>query len=174
MSRRSRQKGVALVESALTVSLFLLMIFAVIEFALLMFTWSKGAEAARLISRAAIVSDPIVSLTGGSGLDCEGGGGNTTIEASCTGKAECDEFEAIIQAFLPGSSKSNIQVTYSCSGVGYDDRPVEMLIPEVKVKILNYQYEMIVPSLTGLPVSWTLPPMTSGRTGEDLETIPSS
>lgn len=164
----SYQRGVALVENALTMAVFLMVVMAIIEFSLLMYVWSRGAEAARSASRFAIVSDAILNL---DDLDCEEGGETTEISSSCDGNSACDDLMERVNAFLPQAAPENVEVSYRCSGAGFDGRPVDLLIPEVMVEINNVAYQLIIPSLLGLPRDWVLPSMTSTRTGEDMETV---
>lgn len=167
MAARSRQRGTALVENALTMVVFLMMVMAIIEFSLLMYVWTRGVEAAREVSRLAIVSTPAANL---GNLDCEGGT-VTELTANCSGNAQCDSLVARAVAFLPQVEADNVTITYRCSGAGFDGRPESMLIPEVVVEITGLNYDLIIPSLIGFPRTWDLPSMTSTRTGEDMETV---
>ncbi len=47
-----RQRGAAVVETAVTASLFLLLLFALVEFGRYMLTWNAASEATRLAARA--------------------------------------------------------------------------------------------------------------------------
>lgn len=170
MRLRRHQTGTALVENAMTMAVFLMMVMAIIEFSILMYVWTRGAEAARYASRYAIVSDPVMNL---STLDCDGGT-VTEITTTCDGVAACNDLMERINAFMPQAEPENIEVTYRCSDAGFAGRPVELMIPEVSVKVINMVYRMVIPGLIGMPGEWPLPPMTSTRTGEDLETVSSS
>jgi len=48
----AHQRGAAVVETAVTASLFLLLLFAVVEFGRYMLTWNAASEATRLAARA--------------------------------------------------------------------------------------------------------------------------
>jgi uncharacterized membrane protein len=48
----ARQRGAAVVETAVTAALFLLLLFAVVEFGRYMLTWNAASEATRLAARA--------------------------------------------------------------------------------------------------------------------------
>lgn len=167
---KSRQAGATLVETAVTMSLFLLMVFAILEFSFLMYSWTRGIEATRTAARLAIVSTPVGSVDLGGTLECDDPSGVQEVTVNCSGGA-CPELIARMQNYLPLLEDGQVNVTYSCSPVGFDGRPVSMLIPEVKVEIQNYVHEMVIPGLIGLPKNWPLPPMTATRTGEDLETV---
>lgn len=164
---RKAQRGAAMVETAITISVFLLLMFAVIEFALAMFTWTRGVEATRAALRLAIVANPLTDMCA-LASQCADNPGAESVE-SCS-DVTCGAIFDRAQAMLPQLQSSQLSVRYACSDVGFGDRPEELFIPEVTVEISGFQYEMIVPSLIGLPQRWTLPAMTTTRTGEDLHT----
>ena len=56
-NRQRLQSGAAIVEFALTISFFCLIVFAIIEFSRAMFVWNTAAEATRLASRLSAVCD---------------------------------------------------------------------------------------------------------------------
>lgn len=165
-----RQKGVAIVEHALTVAVFLMIVMAIIEFSLMIFFWARAAEASREAVRTAIVSDPVLDI---SAMDCPNGT-VTELQTGCFNSAPCNRIVDRVARFIPDIAASNIEITYRCSNAGFSERPRELLIPEVTVKLTNLQYRLIVPGLLGLPEVWALPEMTSTRTGEDMETVPAS
>ncbi len=167
MKNLRSQRGMAIVEHTLTIVVFLLVVMAIMEFSLLMFYWARAAEASRYAGRLAIVSDPIVSV---DSLDCPDGT-ITTINADCGSSSACEDILNQIHSFIPNIEAENIQISYSCSGAGFESRPEELLIPQVTVKLTDLQYRLVVPGLLGLPAVWRLPTMTSTRTGEDMETV---
>ena len=57
----TQQRGAVMVEMALTLGIFMVILLALFEFSLLMFTWSRAVEATRLGSRLAVVSTPVTS-----------------------------------------------------------------------------------------------------------------
>jgi TadE-like protein len=58
VSRRLRgQRGVFVIEFALVATLFFMLLFGVIEFGRLLWTWNAAAEATRLGARMAVVCD---------------------------------------------------------------------------------------------------------------------
>lgn len=161
------QRGAALVESAITLSVFLLVIIGIIEFSLLMFTWARGAEAARSAVRTAIVSAPLLDL---SSLTCLGGGA-TELATNCDGVAACDPVYDNAQSFLPSLARDQLVISYRCSTTGQPGRPEDIFIPEVTAELVGVNYRMILPRFIGLDGDWSLPAMTSTRTGESLQTI---
>ncbi len=167
MRRKSSQQGVALIESAFTLSIFLIVVIAIIEVSMLMFAWARGAEAARVANRMAVVRAPLIDL---SALNCNGGSASE-LSTTCSGVDQCDEIYETAAGFLPQLTKSQLVVSYRCSTAGFSGRPVELFIPEVTVQLVDVPYRMVLPGIVGLPRDWILPDMVSTRTGEALETI---
>ncbi|MBL4820617.1 MAG: pilus assembly protein, partial [Gammaproteobacteria bacterium] len=62
---RSKQKGAALVEFAVTVSLFLIVVFGIMEFSILIMNVSRANELTRESSRIAIIGSPVCDIWGG-------------------------------------------------------------------------------------------------------------
>ena len=75
------QSGATMVEFALTVSLFLLLVLAIMEFVMLLFDMSRANEMTRQLSRLAITASPVCDIWG-TGTGC-GGSGATSL--SCPG-----------------------------------------------------------------------------------------
>lgn len=161
VSRRC-QHGVALVETAITLALFLMLVFAILEFSMAYFAWARTNEAARDGLRQAIVSNPVANI---SGVSCPG----WETEVACTG-ADCATLLAAVQRVAPFVSGEQVFVGYACGDAGNPARTGELMIPEVTVEIRNVQYEFIVPVLLGVDTPMTLPPARAARTGEDLFT----
>lgn len=162
---RASQAGAAMVEMALTISVFLMLVFGTIEFSLAYFTWARINDAAREATRYAIVNDALVDL---ETLSCPGG----SLTATCTGApgnaspAECAGLMAAVHRLAPFVTRA--EISYACSDAGFPDRP--MPIPEVTVAIPDVTYEFVVPSLLGVGTTITLPTARNTRTGEDLYT----
>lgn len=152
-----------MVEMAITLALFLALVFAIIEFSLAYYTWARTNEAARDAARYAIVNTPVADI---SGLSCPGG---AEVTATCTTEV-CAPLLDVARRVAPFVEGANIHVSYACSGTGNPDRPAELLIPEVVVEIRDTQYDFIVPVLLGVPASITLPTARAVRTGEDMFT----
>lgn len=78
--RGNRQQGAAMVEMAIVITLFLVLVFGIIEFALVIFHVSLLDEATRAGARYAIVNDPACDIYGKyknepgfNSYDCSGG-----------------------------------------------------------------------------------------------------
>lgn len=162
LANRKLQLGAAMVEMALTISLFLLLVFGIIEFALAYFAWARTNEAVREVVREAMVSDPVVDITT---LACPG----DSVTVTCS-DAACAPLLAIAQRSAPFVPGGKLQVTYACSPAGNPDRPVEMRILEVTAVISDLEYDFVVPSIIGMDATMRLPTATASRTGEDLYT----
>ncbi|WP_250832565.1 TadE/TadG family type IV pilus assembly protein [Marinobacter sediminum] len=157
-----KQRGAAMVEMAITIAIFMMLLFAIIEMAILLHTWSKASEATRAASRYAIVSTPVTDL---SGLSCPGG----EVSVTC-GDASCGTLLETVQGYLPWVDGANVRVTYRCSSTGFSGRPEELAIRQVEVALENVTYELAVPNLIGVEGELTLPDFRSTRTTEDLHT----
>lgn len=160
--RRRPQGGAALVEMAITLSLFLLLVFGIIEFALAYNAWARINEAARDGVRHAIVSEPVTDI---SGLACPGG----SVEVTCSAST-CESLLAVTGRVASFLRPDQVHVRYACGNAGNPARSQEQMIPEVTVEIRDVSYAFIVPSLLGLGTAITLPDARATRTGEDLFT----
>lgn len=160
---RRGQQGAAMVEMAITLPLFLMLVLGTIEFSLAYHQWVRINEAARAGVRYAITNTPPVDLQGE--LACPGGSVDVTCDAaSCV---DLLEVTGRVAAFL---RPDQVHLRYACGNVGNPARPVEMKIPEVTVEIRDVEYTFVVPSLLGLGTSLKLPTARATRTGEDLYT----
>ena len=186
---RSTQRGAAMVEMAITISLFLALVFAILEFSIAIFQWSRVVEATRAGARYAIVNEPACDIYGtGLGaacpdpLDCDDPLNSTrtvSVTGNCTlasplsiADAGCSIVEQMrqIQPLIAQSAGATVDISYSCSDAGF----VDLLdkIPVVSVAIAGVQYEFIVPTVIGIDdASITMPAFETTRTGEDLGTV---
>lgn len=160
--KRRQQAGAALVEMAITLLLFLLLVFGIIEISLALFTWVRATEGAREGARFAIVHAPVASL---GGLSCPGG---SPVVQTCS--SGCTDLMTTVQRAAPFVTGSQVQVSYACSDAGDPGRPPSLPIPEVTVEISGLSYPFAVPALFGLGPSLPLPSVRTTRTGEDLFT----
>ncbi|MDX1823117.1 MAG: TadE/TadG family type IV pilus assembly protein [Thiohalomonadales bacterium] len=158
-SSRKRQRGATMVEMAITLPLFLLLVFAIIEFALIIFTWSRAVEATREGARYAIVNDPVTDI---SSLDCSA---VTSVSTTCD-KGNCTALMKRMNNLYSDLDAANVTVNYGCSSTGFpgDPHPVR----EVSVSISGQEYGLIVPGILGLDSTLTLPGFTTTRVSEDL------
>lgn len=163
LATRRKQRGAAMVEMAITISLFMMLVFGIIEFSLAYFQWTRINEAARDGARYAIVNNPVADI---SGLSCPGG---VPVEIDC-GATDCAPLMAVVQRVGTFVVPANVHVRYACSNAGNPARPAEMMIPEVTVEIRDVGYDFVVPSLLGVGATMDLPTARASRTGEDLYT----
>lgn len=162
---RRKQTGAAMVEMAIVLSLFLLLVFGIMEFAMAYFTWHRAAEGAREGLRYAIVSGPVTS-DGDLGLVCPGA---AVVVPDCT-DSTCLPLLDEIKKVAPFVQGSQVIVTYACTNTGSPERPEALRIPEVTVQITDLIYTFAVPGIIGLGTTMNLPNVTVSRTGEDLFT----
>jgi hypothetical protein len=176
------QRGAAVVEFSLTLSLFVLIVFAIIEFATLMMNVARANEVTRELTRIAIVNDPVCDIYGGgcagtaSSLICPGGPPVqlTLAEAgaSCTTGTDSTGCRMLsrAQAFIPEISAAQIQLTYACSSTGAAERP--QVIPLITVGLINVRQGLMVADLLGLNErEVAIPSFETSRTGEAMFTI---
>lgn len=175
---RRRQGGTSLVEFALTLSLFLLIVIGIIEFSVLVMNLSRANETTRELSRIAIVSDPLCDIYGGgcpgpaSSLVCPGTNAvRVTLDQvgmNCSSRPNstaCRMFN-VANAFLPGIQPEQIEVSYACSNTGAPERP--LAIPLVTVALRNMTHTFMLPGLVGIDAQVAFPDFETSRTGEDL------
>jgi hypothetical protein len=177
-----------MVEFAITVLLFLLLTFGLMEFVLLIFDLSRANEMTRQLSRLAITADPVCDIwdagcsgSGAAGLSCPPGSlpGDSAVivnlsevdtsapnqnAAAPTGYRMLER----AQDFLPAVQASQIQVSYACSTTGSLDRPRP--IPLVTVGLQNFTRPFVIGSFLGLEAEFTFPAFEVTRIGEDLYT----
>jgi len=156
-----RQAGAVMVEMALTLPIFILLVFAIIELALVIFNFTRAVEATRAGARYAIVNDAVTDL---STLDCSS---LTEVVVTCD-TASCDDLMGKMTALYSDLDPGNVEVRYGCSSTGFSGNPNPLR--EVSVSIKGHEYELILPGLIGFDPTITLPPFTSTRVSEDLHT----
>lgn len=159
--KRRQQGGAVMVEMALTLPLFILLIFAIIELALVVFHFTRAVEATRAGARYAIVNDPVTDI---STLDCTT---VTELTANC-GSASCAGLMGKMTPIYKNLAAANVQVRYGCSSTGFASNPNP--IREVSVSISGQDYTLILPGLIGFDPKITLPSFTSTRISEDMYT----
>ncbi len=181
---RRSQSGAVLVEFAITVTLFLLLVLGIMEFVLLLFDMSRANEMTRQISRLAITADPVCDIwgsgCGGSGagtLVCPGGApvivalsDVNTSAPTTVGDPGPTGYRMLqrAQLFLPTVQASQIEVSYSCSDSGNPLRPRP--IPLVTVQLQNYTRPFVLGGFLGLSTGFNFPAFEVTRLGEDLYT----
>ncbi|MGJ3256503.1 MAG: TadE/TadG family type IV pilus assembly protein [Alcanivorax sp.] len=158
---RKRERGSTMVEMAITLPLFLLLIFAIIELALVIFTWTRAVDATRAGARYAIVNDAVTDI---SSLDCSA---VTDVTVTCD-SANCADLMNEMNSLYQDLQAANVTVRYSCSSTGFSGNPRP--VREVSVSIVGQEYELVLPGVIGLDPTLTLPDFTSTRVSEDLNT----
>ena len=158
---RKRERGSTMVEMAITLPLFLLLVFAIIELALVIFTWTRAVDATRAGARYAIVNDAVTDI---SSLDCSA---VTNMTVTCD-SANCTDLMAEMNSLYQDLEAANVTVRYGCSSTGFSGNPRP--VREVSVSIVGQEYELVLPGVIGLDPNLTLPDFTSTRVSEDLNT----
>jgi len=158
---RKRERGSTMVEMAITLPLFLLLIFAIIELALVIFTWTRAVDSTRAGARYAIVNDAVTDI---SSLDCSA---VTNVTVSCD-SANCADLMNEMNSLYQDLEAANVTVRYGCSSTGFSGNPRP--VREVSVSIVGQEYELVLPGVIGLDPNLTLPDFTSTRVSEDLNT----
>lgn len=175
------QAGATMVEFAITVSLFLLLVLGLMEFTLLVLDISRANEVTRQLSRTAIVSDPVCDIFDGScpgavsGLACpDGDPVVVSLDQFNTNNCRADATDTpcrmlnAAQALLPTVQASQVEITYACSGTGFADRP--RAIPLVTVALRGLERPFLFAGFLGLDRGIEIPGFAITRTGEDLYT----
>jgi Flp pilus assembly protein TadG len=128
-SRRKRQAGTALVETALSLTLFTYIVFSLVDFGYVMFMFQTLASRAETAARYGSLNP-----TDTTGMQ------NLVLYSSTTGSG----------AGMFGLTSSNVVATRSGSGTTAD---------RVTVKVTNFHYPMISPGMsgTGRDISVTMP-----------------
>lgn len=175
----TRQGGSSLIEMAITLMVFVIIVLGIAEFGLLMMNISRTSEVTRELGRIAIVRAPVCDLSGGcpgaaAALACPGGAavsltlGDLALNCGANPNATgCLMLDAA-QRFDADILADQIRVTYACSTAGADDRPEP--IPLVSVAVEGLTKNLLFPELFGLEDFITVPPFETTRTGEDLYT----
>ena len=130
---RKRERGSTMVEMAITLPLFLLLIFAIIELALVIFTWTRAVDATRAGARYAIVNDAVTDI---SSLDCSA---VTNMTVTCD-SANCTDLMAEMNSLYQDLEAANVTVRYGCSSTGFSGNPRP--VREVSVSIVGQEYEL--------------------------------
>jgi hypothetical protein len=179
---KRKQQGAAMIEYALTVSLFLLLVLGIMEFTLLMMDMGRANEMTRQLSRIAITADPVCDIFDPG--DCPGavdelvcpGGSPIVVTLDDVDTTGCDFVSGptgcrmmdLAETFLPGVAESQIQVTYSCSVMGFVGRPTP--VPLVTVSLQNFTRPFLFAGFLGISSGITFPTFDVTRAGEDLYT----
>ncbi len=183
---KCHQTGAALVEFTLTFMIFTTLVFAIIEFSMATFNWSRVVQATHAGARYAITADPACDIFDYRDEtfipDCDEGG---VLNILCT---PGDEVYRTIDSCAEGSTDSgckiveqmrlyspyilsggsSVTVSYTCTNTGDQDLPRRT--PLVKVGVDNVPYQFMMPGLFNIDASITMPSFETTRVGEDLHT----
>ena len=160
-----RQRGAAMVEFALGVTLFLLLVFGGFEFSRMLLEWGRTVEATRAGVRLAVVTTPPSGCDLGS-LECPGG------SVVCSPDADSPLLAAMQrrQPLIVGAE--NVRLTYACSTTGAAERPTPVRL--VRVEVEGLEFEPVVPGLLGIPAAIAIPAFPSTQIGESMRDLEAS
>ena len=188
-------EGSAIIELALSIALFLLLFFGLIDFTRLGFTYVMGEKATERAVRLAIVNPgicegmPRYNAVGYNeeadyGEDCNSAGGTCENVGSftCTGSDDNDTAASIfaqVRPLLPtGATAENLEFTYSYDNdLGFLGGP---FTPVVSVRIVDLTYNFITPlgvmagvadgsgQDTGFAASFIFPGLSASLAAENI------
>ena len=162
--RLHRQKGAALVEMAIVLILFLMIIFAVLEFSIAMLRSAQLTEATRYGLRYAIVNDPLTELSA-----CPDMGTTGDIDVKECGTEGCEDMitgMANIAPMINIQDDIDVTVKYTCPASSVEHNGLYL----VTVTVSGAKYYPAVPGILGLGVAIDLQTFKSTRLSEDLHT----
>ncbi|MGM0633441.1 MAG: TadE/TadG family type IV pilus assembly protein [Pseudomonadota bacterium] len=135
-----------MVEFAITLALFMVVLLAIFEFVLMIMAFSRANEATRDIARSAILRVPttIVALPGDGSIDGD------------------DYYEALASRQLRPEWVDNIQISYEA----LPDSPGTYT---VTVGLEGAEYPLFAPTLLGLSPTIGVPSFTTSRLSENLD-----
>lgn len=173
---RRAARGAALVEMAIVVSLFFVLVFGIIEFARVLFSWGVAVEATRAGARYAIVNTRVGALPA-----CPGASVTYTVDFDdCTcpppgdgpESPECGVVETMCLArYALRTENAQVHVTYRCSDAGFSGAPSALRPYEVQVETAGFEHHFsALWGLLGFGEYWEVPPFATTRLTEDLET----
>ena len=153
-----------MIEMAIVLILFLMIIFGVLEFSLAIARSAALAESTRDGLRYAIVNDPLTALS-----EC-------TTPGTVAGDIDCDSGScpdliagmAEIAPVINIQDDINVKVTYTCPVSDYVGSRNELYL--VTVTVSGAKHYLTVPGILGLAVAMDLQTFKSTRLSEDLHT----
>lgn len=154
-TKKSRQRGSTLVEFAIGATVFLTVMFGIIEFGRALWTHNALADAARRAARYA-VNQPASSPAGVKTTGTNVGPSLVAIRNVAVYGDPAGGSQPMVNNLTP----SNIDVKYTDFGVGSGT---------LAVTITNYQFQFVVP-VFGTTI--TMPDYNTTLTGESAGTIP--
>ncbi|HKR58777.1 MAG TPA: TadE family protein [Pyrinomonadaceae bacterium] len=154
-NKKSREAGSTLVEFAIGASVFLLVMFAIIEFGRALWVHNALADAARRAARYAVnqpASNPAGTATTGTNV----GPSIAAIRNVGVYGNPAGSGAVMVNNLTP----TNLDVEYSNFGVGQGS---------VSVTVTGYQHQFVLPIIG---TSVTMGPYTTTLTGESAGTVP--
>ncbi len=167
-TQRKKCRGAAVVEVAISLIVFLVVLLGIMDMTFLLFKMTKGVDVARETARQIIVSEPLTALDVLGGCDELGELINKTAEVNCDG--DCDDYA---QSRLPDYLVGDVTVVYGCSAAGnlvrgrFSD---DLIIPQVRVNVVvrySFLFSEILFGENSLTIDRTF---SVTRTGEDIDT----
>lgn len=162
--RLHNQKGASLVEMAIVLLLFLMTVFAVLEFTIAIVRSAQLAEATHNGLRYAIVNDAVggITLPACTGEDLE-------VEVPCDSGSCPDMINrmANIAPIIKTQEGIKVSVKYTCP---VSENLVHNEIYLVTVTVSDAKHYLTVPGVLGLDVTVDLQDFASTRLSEDLHT----
>ena len=176
------QKGATMVEFALILLVFMMLVFGIIEITLAVAHWQKVVKAAREGVRYAIVNEPVCNVFYGGTLSpaCDSGmltdssgsctaGNSTSLSLDDCASATCTALANRINAYgWPAVTPEKITVTYTCTGEL--ELPSGRPIPSVTVSISNVPHDIFLLNAINVTKQWVIPDISVTKTAEDLAT----
>ena len=158
------ESGAVLVEFALVLPLFLVLLFSVVDFGQIYFRWILAEKATHIASRLAVVRPPICAgvptfndraaglpqdLPFGTSCGAEDGLCADPGDITCTGDSAVgdtlDDILGVVGGFLPAAVEpANIRLTYGFADLGFLGGPY---VPLVTVELVG---DIDVPFITPL------------------------
>lgn len=180
---RQDQNGSVLVEFAVVLPLFLILLFAVVDFGQIYLRWILAEKATHLAARLAVVRPPVCAgvptinfrdnpffkilpfgtSCGVLGL-CDDAGDVTCTGATATSDSFDDIFGQISVLLPPAAAPQNLRFTYSSANLGFLGGPY---VPMVSVELIG---EVEVPFIT--PMGPLLQTFYGGGNTLDNPTMP--
>jgi hypothetical protein len=157
-------RGTSLVELAIILPVFLLLVFAGIEIGRFVLELSRTVEATRAGVRVAVVTTPPAACIT-AGTACSG---------SCLlSQADPDQRRpvlAVMQQRQPRLQPGQVRLEYVCSTAGSVDRPTA--VPVVTVRVEGLRHQLLAPLLPNRFDGFPLPQFPSTLLGESLYSLP--
>ena len=188
---RKDESGAVLIEFTVTVFVFLVILFGLIEFSLAFYQWNAATKAVQFGARYAAISDPVLEelpdidgLAAASPGDAYAGsydvvcdGSLATPACSCVGTefpasltyvtAAMNNIVTAMQRAYPNITSKNVKVSYTYTRLGYAGRPGGP-VPTITVSLTGVKFNFILLSFM-LPNSINMPGLATTVTGEDLK-----